>query len=152
MKNKITYLLLFTLFSFGYSCKDHCRFPPDTKFFLHFNIVDQNGHSLLINAYPINTVIIYDIEDSLDIVQSWKRPEDPSIGIQYFDDKKNNLGENHRKYGIKLNQFDTDTLEMFFTVGPVNNCEYQIDSIILYYNYKRYKLLKRNINFIKQLK
>jgi hypothetical protein len=98
--------------------------------------VDHNGHSLLVNAYPINNVVIYDIEDSTKTVESWKRPGDPSIGIRYFDAKKDSLGDSHRKYGIKLNSTDTDTLEMLFTVGPIKKCEYQCSPIVMYYNKK----------------
>jgi hypothetical protein len=137
-----------------FSCKEHCERYPDTMFTLLFDIVDDNGNSLLTQTYPADYVVIYDIEDTTNRIFYWVEADVPLIGITYFNDASDDLGENHRKYGIKLNSMDIDTLEMFFTVKSVK-CEYKCDSVVLFYNktkYIKYNLPIHeaiNFNFIK---
>lgn len=141
MKRHTIHVVFYILIVICSSCKPDCQQEPDSMFFSLFKIVDNNDNSLLKGVYPIDDVIVYNIEDSTKPVNSWKRiTQDPGIGIVYFDDKIDKLGENHRKYGFKLNQYDTDTLEMYFTVKPKKTCVYECDSIVMFYNRKKYLL------------
>jgi len=150
---KLFITLIIILCSIGFnSCSvDGCMDKPDSLMFFLFDITDVAGNSLLKTTYNPKEIVVYNIEDSLKNVQYWARPQDPSIFIQYFRENIDVIGANYRKYGIKLNSTDTDTLELYVTINPNTGCEYPRSTINLKYNNENYEVKSTHtVNFIKR--
>lgn len=141
MKPKTTFSLVqvsLLALTLSLQCKPSCQEVPDFECNIMFDIVSSNGTSLLENVYPAEKVKIYKIEDSMQYIYYWKDPSVSMLGLQYFMDKFDMPGNFDVLYGIKLNESDTDTLHLLFTVGNIKNCNYLIGNFEIYYNNVEY--------------